>query len=409
MKYLILVPDGCGDRPIPSLGGKTALEAAEIKHINELAKRSEVGLVKTIPDGVAPGSDAANLSVMGFDPSIYLTGRSPLEAVSMGIEMSDTDVAFRTNLITLEGDGAYEDLIIKDHSSGDISSEDARVLMELIEHELGGGDIHFYPGVSYRHAMIVANGRTDYDLTPPHDVLTHKAGAHLPKGEVASEIEKLMRKSYELLKDHPINIERIKNGLNPANSIWIWGQGKKPRLTSFTSKYGISGSIIAAVDLIKGIGLCAGLSAIDIPGATGTLLTNFSGKAEGAINEFKNGKDFIYIHVEAPDECSHQGDLEGKLESMKHIDEKIFKTVADYLESTGEAYRILIVPDHKTPMEIRTHSSEPVPFVLFDSNNVLPPDEEKAFSESAGERSGNLYRSGHALADRFFGNGGPVK
>jgi 2,3-bisphosphoglycerate-independent phosphoglycerate mutase len=326
----------------------------------------------------------------------------------MGIEMSETDVAFRTNLITLEGDGNYEDLIIKDHSSGDISSEDARVLMELIEKELGGGDIHFYPGVSYRHAMIVANGRTDYVLTPPHDVLTHKVRDHLPKGEAAAEIETLMRKSYELLKYHPINIERIKNGLNPANSIWIWGQGKKPRLTSFTSKYGISGSIVAAVDLIKGIGLCAGLSSVDIPGATGTLLTNFSGKAEGAISEFKNGKDFIYIHVEAPDECSHQGDLEGKLESMKHIDEKVFKPVADYLESTGEAYRILIVPDHKTPMEIRTHSSEPVPFVLFDSDIKLPRDEGKAFSESSGERSGNFYSSGHALADRFFGNGGQI-
>ncbi|MDR3296575.1 MAG: cofactor-independent phosphoglycerate mutase [Clostridiales Family XIII bacterium] len=404
MKYLILVPDGCADRPIPALGGRTPLEAAGLENINALAKVSETGTVKTIPDGIAPGSDAANLSVMGFDPAVYLTGRSPLEAVSMGIKMSDTDVAFRTNLVTLDGDGDYADLIIRDHSSGDISSEEARILMETVEEKLGGGAIRFYPGVSYRHAMIVENGRDDYVLTPPHDVLTQRAGDHLPRGEGADEIEALMRKSHEILKDHPVNTERVRKGLRPANSIWIWGQGKKPRLSSFYEKYGIRGAVISAVDLIKGIGLCAGLDVRDIPGATGTLRTNFTGKAEGAVAEFKNGKDFVYIHVEAPDECGHQGDLEGKIESMRRIDAEVFKPVHDYLKACGEPYRILVVPDHRTPMEMRTHSAEPVPFVLFDSENPLPEDAGKAFSEQAGQK-GTYYDSGHALADRFFGGG----
>ena len=401
MKYLILVPDGCADWSIPALGGKTPLEAANLKYINTLARVSEVGMVKTIPDGIPPGSDAANLSVMGYDPSVYLTGRSPLEAVSMGVDMSDTDVAFRVNLVTLEGDGRYEDLIIKDHSSGDIPGEEAHILIKMIENELGGGDVHFYPGVSYRHAMIVANGHTDYQMTPPHDILTKRVGDYLPKGRDAGEIEQMMRKSYELLKDHPVNLERKKNGLNLASSIWIWGQGRKPRLPSLHSLYGVNGAIVAAVDLIKGIGLCAGLSAIDVPGATGTLHTNYKGKADCAIKAFSDGSDFIYIHVEAPDECAHQGDLDGKLKSLEHIDEEIFKPVSEYLADSGEHYRILIVPDHRTPMEIRTHSSESVPFVLFDSKLALSEDEGKAFSESAGERGG-FYDSGCALAKHFF-------
>jgi 2,3-bisphosphoglycerate-independent phosphoglycerate mutase len=361
-----------------------------------------VGSVKTIPDGMKPGSDAANMSVMGFDPVVYLTGRSPLEAVSMGIDMSDTDVAFRTNLVTLEGEGAYEDLIMKDHSSGDISSEEGRVLIELIEERLGGGGVRFHAGVSYRHAMIAEHGETHYDLTPPHDILTRRVGDYLPRGEGAGEIERLMRGSHEILKDHPINIRRVKEGLNPANSIWIWGQGRKPRLPSFHEKYGVRGAIVAAVDLIKGIGLCAGLEARDVPGATGTLLTDFDAKARVAIDEFRSGKDFVYIHVEAPDECGHQGDLSGKIESMRLIDEKIFAPVYSYLKTCGEPYRVLVLPDHRTPIELRTHSLEPVPYVFFDSERPLPPSDEKAFSETAGEL-GPYYESGCALADRFFG------
>ena len=402
MKYLILVPDGCADRPVRELGGKTPLEVADMKHINALARISAPGTVKTIPDGMTPGSDAANLSVMGFDPAVYLTGRSPLEAVSMGIDMSDTDVAFRTNLVTLEGEGAYEDLIIKDHSAGDISSEEGRELIALVDARLGGGAIRFYPGVSYRHAMIADHGKTHYALTPPHDVLTRRVGDHLPRGEGAEDITRLMRASHAFLKDHPINVARARAGRNPANSIWIWGQGKKPMLPSFHEAYGIRGAVVAAVDLIKGIGLCAGLDARDIPGATGTLLTNFDGKAAGAIEEFRSGKDFVYVHVEAPDECGHQGDLAGKIEAMRLTDEKILAPVLAYLQGCGEAYRVLVVPDHRTPIEIRTHSSEPVPYVFFDSENPLPPDESKAFSEAAGER-GPHFDSGPALAARFFG------
>lgn len=401
MKYLVLVPDGAGDEEIPMLGNKTPLQTAKIDHMNGLAQKGMVGLVRTIPPGVAPGSDAANLSVMGYDPAIYHTGRSPLEAASMGIQMSDTDVAFRTNLVTLKGEGRYEDLIIADHSAGDITNEEARILIEYIEEKLGTDQIRFYPGVSYRHAMIVKDGSTEYDLTPPHDVLTQKAGDHLPKGEGSSFIKEMMEKSYELLADHPINIERMKKGLNPGNSIWIWGQGKKPSLSSFYDKYRIKGTAISAVDLIKGIALCAGLDSVDVEGATGNLHTNFGGKAQAAIEEFRKGQDFVYLHVEAPDECSHQGDLEGKIKSLEKIDELVLKPILDYLESGDDAFRILIVPDHRTPMAIRTHSATPVPYVIYDSTNRTEPDPAKAFNEEAGKQ-GRFFENGFELADYFF-------
>jgi 2,3-bisphosphoglycerate-independent phosphoglycerate mutase len=401
MKYLVLVPDGAGDEEIPMLGNKTPLQTAKIDHMNGLAQRGMVGLVRTIPPGIAPGSDAANLSVMGYDPAIFHTGRSPLEAASMGIQMSDTDVAFRTNLVTLKGEGGYEDLIISDHSAGDITNEEARILIEYIEEKLGTDQIRFYPGVSYRHAMIVKDGSTDYELTPPHDVLTQKAGDHLPKGDGAEFITEMMKKSYELLADHPINIERMKKGLNPGNSIWIWGQGKKPSLSSFYDKYGIKGTAISAVDLIKGIALCAGLDSVDVEGATGTLHTNFGGKAQAAIEEFRKGQDFVYLHVEAPDECSHQGDLDGKIKSLELIDELVLKPILDYLDAGSEAFRILIVPDHRTPMAIRTHSATPVPYVIYDSTRGTEPDLARAFNEEAGKQ-GRFFENGFELADYFF-------
>ncbi len=402
MKYLILVPDGAADEEIAMLGNKTPLQAAKINNMNQLAQKGMVGLVRTIPQGIAPGSDAANLSVMGYDPAVYHTGRSPLEAVSMGIDLSDTDVAFRTNLVTLKGEGCYEDLIIADHSAGDISSEEAKVLMEYINEKLGREGLQFYPGVSYRHAMIVKNGSTDYDLTPPHDVLTQRVGDHLPKGRGAEFIAEMMKESYRLLSEHPVNLERIKRGLNPANSIWIWGQGRKPNLSSFYDKYGIKGTAISAVDLIKGIALCAGLSSVDVEGATGTIHTNFTGKAQAAIAEYQKGQDFIYLHLEAPDECSHQGDLEGKIKSLELIDELVLKPVLDYLSSSGEAFKVLIVPDHRTPMAIRTHSATPVPYVLYNSENVAVPDPERAFHEEAGKK-GRFFENGFELTDYFFG------
>ena len=302
MKYLILVPDGAGDDNIEALGGKTPLEVANLENIDELAHKGTVGMVRTIPPGVAPGSDAANLSVMGYDPSVYLTGRSPLEAASIGIDMSDTDVAFRTNIITLTGNGDYEDLIITDHSSGDITTEEADELIKAVNEAFADENIRFYTGVSYRHCMIVHNGSTEYELTPPHDVLTRRVGDHLPKGEGSGFITEMMKKSYEILKDHPVNKAREAKGLNPANSLWIWGQGRKPSLSSFYDKYGIKGTAISAVDLIKGIAICAGLNSVDVEGATGTLHTNFDGKARAAIREFKNGMDFVYMHLEGPDE-----------------------------------------------------------------------------------------------------------
>lgn len=402
MKYLIVVPDGAGDEKIKELGDKTPLQVADIPFINNLASKGEVGTVRTIPEGIAPGSDAANLSVMGYDPAVYLTGRSPLEAASIGIDMDQNDVAFRINLITLEGEGSYEDLIIKDHSGGDISTEEADQLIKAVRKELATDNIKFYTGVSYRHCMIVNGLDTNFHLTPPHDVLDGKVSDNLPKGENSQYIKDMMKKSYEILKDHPVNQARIKKGLRPANTIWAWGQGTKPALSSFHEKYGITGTAISAVDLIKGIAICAGLTAPEIPGATGTLHTNFDGKTKKAIEEFKSGKDFVYMHIEGPDECSHQGDLEGKISCMHDIDQKVVKPLCEYLEASGEDYRILVVPDHKTPLAIRTHSSTPVPFVLYKSNEETAVDTDKQFNEESGEK-GRYFDSGFKLADYFFG------
>ena len=401
MKYLIIVPDGAADREIERLGGKTPLEASPMEYVNDLAAYGEVGLVQTIPEGLAPGSDAANLSVMGYDPLVYLTGRSPLEAASIGIDMAPTDVAYRANIVTLSGDGAYETLTIKDHSSGDISTEEANELIKAINKEFENEKIKFYTGVSYRHCLIVKDGDTEYELTPPHDVLEQLAGKHLPKGAGSEFIEQMMRRSYEILKDHPINKKRVEKGLNPANSLWIWGQGRKPALPSFYEKYKITGAAISEVDLIKGIGICAGLDSIDVPGATGTLHTNYEGMAEAAIEVFKKGKDFVYLHIEAPDECSHQGELEDKMLSLNFIDQRIAKTVVNHLKESGEEFKVLVVPDHRTPLILRTHSSEPVPFVLYDSRKQVEPDTSRMFTEKSGEK-GRFFESGVALANYFF-------
>lgn len=412
LKYLIVVPDGAGDEPIESLGDKTPLEVANLPAINSLAAKGLVGMVRTIPPGVAPGSDAANLSVMGYDPAIYLTGRSPLEAVSIGIDMSSSDVAFRTNIITLErkdgtpaGKGdVYEDLIIKDHSSGDITTNEADQLIQAVNKAFADDKIQFYTGVSYRHCMIVHEGSTAYSLTPPHDVLGRPAGEYLPKGEGSDFIDRMMRKSFEVLVDHPVNKERIKKGLNPANTIWIWGQGKKPALSSFPEKYGIRGAAISAVDLIKGIALCAGLGSVDVEGATGTLHTNFEGKVEAAKKVFAEGGDFVYLHLEGPDECSHQGDLEGKITCLETIDNRVVKPLVEWFNREGMDFRLLVVPDHRTPLAIRTHAPEPVPFVLYDSRkneSGTPESSEKFFAEVSGEK-GKYFDSGFSLADFFF-------
>ena len=412
MKYLIVVTDGAGDDPVESLGGKTPLEVADMKTINELASMGEVGMVKTIPPGIAPGSDAANLSVMGYDPAVYLTGRSPLEAASMGIAMSDTDVSYRVNIISLKRpDGTnpdlsdsdnYEDLIITDHSAGDISSPEARVLIEAADSAFGNERMSLYPGVSYRHCMIIHNGHTDTAFTPPHDVLGKRVGDYLAQGRDSEYFKTLMKKSFELLCEHPVNRDRMCRGLNPANTMWIWGEGRKPALSPFSEKYGITkGSAISGVDLIKGIAVCAGLSAPHVDGATATLDTNYEGKVEAAKNAFESGEDFAYIHIEGPDECSHQGDLEGKIECLKRIDRRIVRPMKEYFDVSGYEHRILIVPDHRTPLAIRTHSSDPVPFVIYDSRAERAKDDARKFNERSGAE-GRYFDSGHALADYFF-------
>ena len=405
MKYLILVPDGAADEKIEALGGKTPLEAADMPVVDGLAARGQVGLVRTIPDGIAPGSDAANLSVMGYDPAVYLTGRSPLEAASIGIDLSPTDVAFRANLVTLSGEGPFEELVILDHSAGDISTAEADQLIQAVNEAFADERRRFYTGVSYRHCLVIHNGGEGYRFTPPHDQLGKKAGPYLPPGPDSGEITEMMRRSYEILRNHPVNLERVRQGKNPANALWIWGQGKKPALDSFQDKYGIHGAAISAVDLIKGIALCAGLESIDVEGATGTLHTNFEGKAAAAIEGFARGLDFIYLHLEGPDECSHQGDLAGKVECLATIDKKVLAPVLAYLASTGEPYSILVLPDHWTPVSLRTHTAAPVPFVLFRSEASMPEDKTRRFTEASGA-GGTYFDSGHALADYFFGESG---
>lgn len=401
MKLVTVLVDGMADYKIPSLGDKTPLEVAAIPTINFLAKHGEIGIVDTIPEGMAPGSDIANLSVMGYDPKIYHSGRSPLEAASMGVEMTETDVTFRCNLVTLTNEENYGERTILDHSSGDITTEEARELITDLKKTLETEDIHFYPGVSYRHLILWNNGPKEYDLTPPHDILGKKIGEHLPKGPNGAALLKMMEASTAILENHPVNKRRVENGLNPANSIWIWGEGVKPKLDSFLEKYGVEGAVISAVDLIQGIGVLAGMEAIQVEGATGTLHTNFDGKAQAAIKALDSDKDFVYIHLEAPDECGHQGDLDGKIRSVELIDEKVVLPLYTFLKELGEPYRILVLPDHHTPISLRTHTADPVPYVLYDSQKTQSHD-EYVFTEDAAKAAGRFFESGVALADYFF-------
>lgn len=401
MKYIVLLVDGMADYPIESLGGKTPLEVVNIPHINRLARYGEVGMVQTVPPGMSPGSDTANLSVMGYAPEIYHTGRSPLEAASMGVEMKATDITFRLNLVTVTDEPDYASKTMIDHSSGEITTEEARELIAYLKPHLENEVLKLYPGVSYRHLLVWDQGPEDFTLVPPHDILDQPIAAHLPQGSGGAVILGLMEKSHELLKNHPINQARVAKGLRPANSAWIWGEGKKPRLDSFKEKFGIEGAVISAVDLINGIGVCAGLVPVVVPGATGTIHTNFEGKAQGAVDALKAGKDFIYVHLEAPDECGHQGDLAGKMKSMELIDEKVAGHILREMEAWGEPFRMMVLPDHRTPIARRTHTTEPVPYVLYDSTRNAQ-ERDQQFTEPSGEASGNYYPSGHALMDHFI-------
>lgn len=399
MKYVVILGDGMADEPIESLGNKTILQAADTPFLDMLSKKSEIGMVHTVPDGMAPGSDTANLSVLGYDPKIYYSGRSPLEALSIGVPMTDTDIALRCNIVTIsEEEGVpYEEQTIIDHSSSEISTEDCGILLEAVRKKLENDIFKFYLGTSYRHCTIWHNGSV-VKLTPPHDVLGQKVGPNLPETE---SLREMMKKSYEILKNHPLNIERKKKGLNPANSCWFWGAGTKPALSSFEEKTGKKGVMISAVDLLKGIAVGAGMDNIIVPGADGTLHTNYEGKANVAIKALtEDGYDFAYIHVEAPDEMGHQGSVERKIKAVENLDGRVIKTVVEGLKKSGEPFRVIVTPDHPTPIRLRTHVAKPVPYLLYDSTEEL--DRTWNYNEAEAEASKNYVANGHQLIDKLF-------
>lgn len=397
MKYIIVLGDGMSDELIPTLDDKTPLMVAHTPCIDSLAKKSEIGLAHTIPKGMKPGSDVANLSVLGYDPSIYYSGRSPLEALSIGVDMRDTDIALRCNLVTLSEDEPYEDKTIIDHSSGEISTEDAAVLLEAVRKELENDIYKFYVGTSYRHLTIWYRGKI-ISLKEPHDILGNTIGKYLPKNE---DLREMMIKSYNILNNHPINIQRKEKGLNKANSIWFWGAGTRPALTSFEEKYNKKGAMISAVDLLKGIAVGAGMKVIKVPGANGTLHTNYEGKADAALDVLlKDNYDFVYIHVEAPDEMGHQGSIENKIKSIEYLDQRVIKPVVDGMEASGEDFRMLIMPDHPTPIHLRTHTDDPVPYLLYDSR--ADKKNNYQYNELDAICSGNVILKGYTIIDRLF-------
>lgn len=401
MKYLVILGDGMADYPCPQLDGKTPLEVANKPNMDALCAKGVIGLVKTVPDGMKPGSDVANLSMMGYAPDKYYTGRSPLEALSIGIDMSASDIATRCNLVTLSDDEPFENKVMVDYSAGEITTQEAEELIKAVQGALGNDKYSFYSGVSYRHCMITKGGKLGAQYTPPHDISDKVIGEYLPKGEDSDEHLAMLQASYELLKDHPINLERIKQGKNPANCIWLWGEGSKPALDDFGQKYGLKAGVISAVDLVKGIGIGAGMTSWDVEGATGTYHTNFEGKAKRAIDAFKEGYDYVYIHMEAPDECGHQGDLDNKIKSIELIDEKVVGYCKRELDDMGEPYRILIAPDHPTPIAIKTHVGDPVPFILYDSSSDIESG-YTTYNEKTAKASGIYYEPCQDLIDDFL-------
>lgn len=398
MKYIIVLGDGMADEPIDSLGGKTPLEYAATPTFDSLSKKSEIGMVHTIPEGMKPGSDTANLSVLGYDPEKYYSGRSPLEALSIGVPMKDTDIALRCNIVTIsEDDVPFEEKTIIDHSSGEISTEDCDVLLKAVRKELESEIYKFYTGTSYRHCLIWDNGEV-VELTPPHDVLTQVIGQYLPEDET---LRNMMKRSYDILVNHPINTERKKQGKNPANCCWFWGAGTKPMLSSFEEKTGKKGMMISAVDLLKGIAVGAGMGVAEVEGANGGLHTNYEGKTQAALDALLDeGYDFAYIHLEAPDEMGHQGSVERKVQAIEYLDSRVVKPLTEALDSKGVDYRLMILPDHPTPIRVRTHTADSVPYMLYDSTSEL--DETWNYNEREGRASKNYVAKGHTLIDRLF-------
>lgn len=400
MKYVVVLGDGMADYPVDSLSGKTPLEVAHKPFTDTLANLSEVGLVRTIAAGLKPGSDVANLSVLGYDPKECYTGRSPLEAASIGIPLNDTDVTARANLVTLSGEGEYEALTMEDYSAGEISTEEAKILIGFLKKELDTDENKLYAGISYRHCFVADRGKIAGDLTPPHDITGKPIKEYLPHSEAGRAYLSLMKRSYELLKNHPVNAARVKSGKNPANSLWFWGEGTKPALQNFTERYGVKGAMISAVDLLKGIGKLAGMEVIEVEGATGNYDTDFSGKAEAALAALKKGADFAYIHIEAPDECGHHGDVEHKIYSIEQIDEKVVKRVVEGLRGFGEPFSVMVLPDHPTPIKTMTHCSDPVPYLIYRSNE--PVIGTAKYDEAHAAASGKFVQSGVDLMKRFL-------
>lgn len=393
--------DGMADEPYEKLGGKTPMMLAKKPNMDALASKGEVGLVKTVQDGMKPGSDVANLSVLGYNTYDCYTGRSPLEAASIGIDLKNTDVTFRCNLVTLSDEDNYEDKKMVDYCGGDISTPEARELIEYLEEKLGDDEFKFYAGVAYRHCLVWNNGNPHPgNFTPPHDIPGKVIKDYIPEGEDTKKLYELMKKSYDLLKDHPVNKKRVAEGKRPANSCWFWGEGTKPILDSFEKKTGLKGSMISAVDLLKGIAICAEMKSIDVEGATGYIDTNFEGKCQAAIDEFKKGQDFVYVHVEAPDECGHRAEAENKIRAIELIDEKILGPVVEFLKGFDD-FAVLICPDHPTPLKIQTHSNKSVPYVIYDSKNEKESGVSTVNEETA-EATGNYIEKGYTMMGYFL-------
>ena len=399
MKYIVVLGDGMADVPIESLEGKTPLEYAATPVMDDLAGKGQIGLAYMIPEGMKPGSDTANLAVLGYNPKNYYTGRSPLEALSIGVDMKDTDIAIRCNIVTVsEEDGIpYGRRTIIDHSSGEISTEDAAVLLDAVKKELGSEIFQYYAGTSYRHLLIWDHGNVA-ELIPPHDILGRKIGKYLPEEPALKE---MMKKSFDILNNHPINIERAKRGLNKANSIWFWGAGTRPKLDSFEEKTGKKGVMISAVDLLKGIAVGTGMKNINVPGADGTLHTNYEGKAMAAVTALlEDDYDFAYIHVEAPDEMGHQGNIKDKIEAIESLDAKVIAVVKREMDASEKPYRMLVLPDHPTPVRLRTHTAGPVPYTLYD--NTMERRRIGRYNEAEAEMSGNVVQEGYRLIEQLF-------
>ena len=401
MKYIVVLYDGMADYPVPALGGKTPMELAKKPCLDKLASMGEVGLVKTVADGLKPGSDIANMSVLGYNPKECYTGRSPLEAVSIGVNMLDSDIIFRCNLVTLSDEENYEDKTMVDYSAGDISTADAAEIIKSVEEHFGNDIFKFYSGVAYRHCLVWHEGTLDLGkLTPPHDISGKVIGEHLSSSENAKELIAMMKESYDFLMEHPVNKRRIAEGKRPANSIWLWGEGTKPSLPDFKEKFGVNGSIISAVDLLKGIAKCAGMNAPEVEGATGYIDTNFEGKAECAIKELET-KDFVYIHIEAPDECGHRNEPENKVKSIEIIDEKVLSKVVEALDKYDD-YKIMVLPDHPTPIVTMTHAGDAVPYMIYQKSKAAD-NGIATFTEATAKATGNYVEIGHTLMDKFIG------